>query len=238
MKTQITITISCPRCGSENIVRNGKKPNGKQLYRCQDCKRQFIADHEKVYKGTLSTISNQIRKMLVRGSGVRDIAIVLCVSVYKVLSTLAATEYDISPKKHYSKLEIDEFWTFVGKKANKQWLIYAYDRESREIVAYVMGDRSKKTAEKLREKLRGLGVTYGRIATDNWEAFIAAFDKNNTNAEHDIGKQYTNGIEGNNCLLRHRLRRVFRKTCCFSKMLLNHINAIEMTIFYLKFDKV
>jgi IS1 family transposase len=126
----------------------------------------------------------------------------------------------------------------VGSKANKQWMIYAYDRESKEIVAYVLGDRSIKTAERLREKLRGLGVTYDRIATDNWDAFISAFKKNLTNAPHDIGKEYTNGIEGNNCLLRHRMRRVFRKTCCFSKIITNHIKALEMTIFYLKFAVV
>ena len=117
-------------------------------------------------------------------------------------------------------------------------MIYAYDRETCDIVAYVLGNRDRKTADRLRKKLAELGVTYDRIATDNWDAFIAAFCKNLTNAEHDIGKQYTNGIEGNNCLLRHRLRRVFRKTCCFSKKLANHIKAIEMTIFYLKYHAV
>ena len=142
------------------------------------------------------------------------------------------------PKKHYACLEIDEFWTFVGSKANKQWLIYAYSRESNEIVAYVLGGRNVKTANKLRKKLKELGVTYDRIATDNWVAFIAAFKKNPAQAEHDIGKQYTNGIEGNNCLLRHRMRRVFRKTCCFSKIIANHIKALEMTIFYLKYGTV
>jgi transposase-like protein len=96
---KIQITIKCPKCGSTQIVRNGKKPNGKQLYKCHDCNRQFIADHEKTYKGTLSTIVNQIRIMLVRGSSIRDIAAVLCVSIYKVLTTLVETEYDISPKK-------------------------------------------------------------------------------------------------------------------------------------------
>jgi hypothetical protein len=38
--------------------------------------------------------------MLVRGSGIRDIAVVLCVSIYKVLATLVETSYDISPKKN------------------------------------------------------------------------------------------------------------------------------------------
>ena len=98
MKAQIS--IRCSVCGSEKVIRNGKKANGKQLYKCKECNRQFIADHDKTYKGTISTIVNQIRLMMVRGSGVRDIAIVLCVSIYKVLATLTETSYDISPKKN------------------------------------------------------------------------------------------------------------------------------------------
>ena len=58
--------------------------------------------------------------MPVRGSGIRDVATVLCISVYKVLITLAQTFYDISPKKHYSYLEIDEFWTYIASKSNKR----------------------------------------------------------------------------------------------------------------------
>ena len=42
---------------------------------------------------------------------------------------------------HYESLEVDEFWTFVGNKKNKHWLIYAYHRETGEIVAYVWGKR-------------------------------------------------------------------------------------------------
>jgi transposase-like protein len=41
----------------------------------------------------------QILLMMVRGSGVRDIATVLGVSIYKILSELTKTSYDISPKK-------------------------------------------------------------------------------------------------------------------------------------------
>lgn len=31
----VTQIISCYHCGSENIVKNGKAPNGKQKYLCQ-----------------------------------------------------------------------------------------------------------------------------------------------------------------------------------------------------------
>ena len=36
----VTITICCQHCGSEDLVRNGYAPNGKQRYRCKSCKRQ------------------------------------------------------------------------------------------------------------------------------------------------------------------------------------------------------
>ena len=97
---KVQILVKCSKCGSDKVKLNGKKANGKQLYKCKECNRQFIADHEKTYKGTISTIVNQIRLMMVRGSGVRDIAAVLCVSIYKVLATLTETSYNISPKKN------------------------------------------------------------------------------------------------------------------------------------------
>ncbi|MFJ1390825.1 IS1 family transposase, partial [Capnocytophaga canimorsus] len=42
-------------------------------------------------------------------------------------------------------------------------------------------------------------------------------------------------IEGNNTLLRHRIRRAVRKTCCFSKKFENHIKAFEIVFFYINF---
>ncbi|CEN50982.1 hypothetical protein CCAN11_2230012 [Capnocytophaga canimorsus] len=43
---------------------------------------------------------------------------------------------------------------------------------------------------------------------------------------HKVGKKYTTDIEGNNILLRHRIRRAVRKTCCFSKKFENHIKSL------------
>ena len=34
--------MKCPRCQSENIVRNGSIHNGKQKYACKECRRQFV----------------------------------------------------------------------------------------------------------------------------------------------------------------------------------------------------
>lgn len=32
-----TITHACPRCNSNNIIKNGRNVSGSQQYRCKDC---------------------------------------------------------------------------------------------------------------------------------------------------------------------------------------------------------
>ena len=41
------------------------------------------------------------------------------------------------------------------------------------------------------------------------------------------------GIEGNNCKIRHRIRRGFRRSCNFSKKIENHFKAFDLTFFYI-----
>lgn len=36
----VTITLQCPHCQSEKLVRNGQAPNGKQKYLCRARQRQ------------------------------------------------------------------------------------------------------------------------------------------------------------------------------------------------------
>jgi DNA-directed RNA polymerase subunit RPC12/RpoP len=36
----VTITLHCPHCGSDALVRDGHAPNGKQKYRCHSCGRR------------------------------------------------------------------------------------------------------------------------------------------------------------------------------------------------------
>ena len=130
------------------------------------------------------------------------------------MSVLVRSNNKVFPKQnHYDCLEVDEFWTFVGAKNNKVWLIYADNRETGEIVAYVWGKRNTNTAKMLRKKLDELNISFHTVYSDAWESFLNAFGNDNLIA----GRTHTIGIEGNNCRLRHRIRRAFRKICCFSK---------------------
>jgi hypothetical protein len=45
--------------------------------------------------------------------------------------------------------ELNECWTYVRKRSNKRWLWVALCRRTRQVVAFVIGDRSAKTCARL-----------------------------------------------------------------------------------------
>ena len=166
--------------------------------------------------------------MLLRNCGVRDIETILGVSRYSVLSCLRRSALLFKNRlqhSYYPSLQIDEFWTYVGKrKEGKVWLLYAYSPEFDEIVAYVTGNRSAKTVEKLYKELSIVEV--GEFCTDQWRAFQKVLPTE----KHRIGKENTKHIEGVNTSFRTRNRRLVRQTTCFSKSMKNHLLAINLMI--------
>ena len=56
--------ISCPHCGSISVVKTGKK-DGKQRYKCKDCKKYFIQASKTLFNNTRLTKSQWIE--LLRG---------------------------------------------------------------------------------------------------------------------------------------------------------------------------
>src|SRR5215469_14948630 len=102
---KIKIILYCPDCQSAKIKKNGKKSCKKQNYLCNNCGRQFIGDHALTYKGCHSNLIQKILLMLVRGIGIRDIAVIEQVSIKKVLSVLVNSNRIITPQQqHYDSL--------------------------------------------------------------------------------------------------------------------------------------
>jgi transposase-like protein len=95
--------ITCPRCSSRNIIKNGKKPNKKQNYLCKDCKRQFIIRY--TYKGCDRTKTELIIPMIINGSGIRDISRVLKISPFKIIKTIK--EYAKNLPESLSDIQVD-----------------------------------------------------------------------------------------------------------------------------------
>jgi insertion element IS1 protein InsB len=107
--------------------------------------------------------------------------------------------------------ELDEMWSYVGKKSNPRWLWHAIDRQSGKVLAYVFGRRKDEVFLQLKKLLEPFGIK--RYCTDGWGAYQRYLP-----AElHEIGKRKTQRIEQKHLRLRTRIKRLARKTICFSK---------------------
>ncbi len=132
--------------------------------------------------------------------------------------------------------EIDEMQSFVGKKANKQWIWIALDVNSRQIIAFHVGDRSGQSALALWKSIPQGYRKHARFYTDGWCAYEGVIPEK----QHRVvkkQKRITNHIERFNCTLRQRVSRLVRKSLSFSKKLANHIGAIKYFICHYNLDK-
>jgi insertion element IS1 protein InsB len=172
----VLIEVACPFCGSTDIVERGRSSKGKQRYGCRNeaCDHStFILDYS--YLGCLPDIKDRILDMALNASGIRDTARVLDISTGTVLSVLRSVESDFEsinrkvlekPDRHPFKAlitkvedaELDEMWSFVGKRSNQRWLWHAIDHKTGEILAYVFGRRKDEVFKKLRNLLMPFGI--------------------------------------------------------------------------------
>src|SRR5947207_9416950 len=89
----IFITVCCPHCQSEHIIKRGKTRRGTQRYLCQNtaCTTgSFLLDYRN--RGCLPEVKHTIIDMSLNASGIRDIARVLRISTDTVLSELKKKE--------------------------------------------------------------------------------------------------------------------------------------------------
>ena len=107
--------------------------------------------------------------------------------------------------------EIDEMWSFVQRKKEPRWLWHAIDHLSGQALAYVFGRRKDEVFLKLKALLEPFGIK--RYYTDYFGAYTRHLDPE----EHQPGKHNTQKIERKHLRLRTRIKRLTRKTICFSK---------------------
>jgi insertion element IS1 protein InsB len=125
--------------------------------------------------------------------------------------------------------EVDELWSFVGKKANPQWLWLALDADSRQVLAFHVGDRSRKSARQLWNKLPAAYRQHAMFHTDAYAPYGRVIPQARHRAVTKAARK-TNHVERFNGTLRQRLSRLVRSALSFSKSLTNHIGAIRYFI--------
>jgi insertion element IS1 protein InsB len=100
-----------------------------------------------------------------------------------------------------SKPQDDEIWSFIASKENKQWVWIAIDVNTKQVIAFYVGDRSASSA---RELWRPIPPTYRACATFYTDG-LAAYKSVLPVEKHKVcakSSGHTNIIERFNCTLR------------------------------------
>ncbi|MGL4749438.1 MAG: IS1 family transposase [Shewanella sp.] len=229
-----SIIVRCPRCQSALVYRHGQSPKGHDRFRCRDCHRVFQLDYS--YEARKPGIKEQITEMAFNGAGVRDTARTLKVGINTVIRTLKnslARRITSSPVAHADVAligELDEKWSFIGSKARQHWLWYAYNTKMGGVLTYTFGPRTDATCRELLALLTPFNI--GMLTTDEWGNYARELPKE----KHLTGKIFTQRIERNNLTLRTRIKRLARRTICFSRSVELHEKVIgafiEQYMFY------
>jgi len=127
--------------------------------------------------------------------------------------------------------ELDEQWSFVGNKSNQRWLWHAVDHATNTVLAYVLGKRKDIVFQELKALLAPFNIS--RYYTDDWGAYERHIDP----AKHEIGKTNTQKIERKNLNFRTWIKRLARRTICFSKSETMHDIVIGLLINKVEFGR-
>jgi insertion element IS1 protein InsB len=231
---------ACPQCGSPWFKRNGHIHTGKQNHRCKRCGRAFVLNPE----NTVITEEQRrlIERLLVERISLRGICRAMGVGLRWLLHFMgecirAAPDHLYvqwtagAPVVILQRLEaeLDELWSFVGKKANRQWVWIAMEASTRQVIAFHVGDRSQDSAEQLWANLPAVYREQAIFYTDQYTVCKGVIPPAQHCAISKLARK-TNHVERFNCTLRQRVSRLVRSTLSFSKNLANHIGAIKYFI--------
>jgi IS1 family transposase len=192
------------------------------------------------YRAYQAGIKEQVVEMAINGSGIRDTARVLKIDKNTLISTLkkATTLVQVNPKlselnadgglevrlEAACEVEMDEQWSYVGDKSNQRWLWYAVDHATNTVLAYLFGKRKDEVFKELKTLLHPFDIA--RYYTDDWDAYQRHLEAD----KNEVDKRNTQKIERKNLNFRTWIKRLTRKTICFSKLELMHNTVIGLLI--------
>jgi len=110
---------------------------------------------------------------------------------------------------------------------------YAIDHNTREILAFVFGKRELKGKNEAFFELKTLLEPFG--ITTFFTDGLSTYERNLAGFKHIISKKNTQCIERKNLTLRTRIKRLCRKTICYSKYKDMHDIVIGLVINILEF---
>jgi len=112
----------------------------------------------------------------------------------------------------------------VGSKKVPRWLWHGIDRKTGKVLAYVFGRRQYEVFGHLKKLLELFEIQ--KYCPDGY----GSYERNLPQDKHEIRKRKTQRIERKHLRLRTRIKRLQRKTICFSKIKEMHDIVIGLFI--------
>jgi insertion element IS1 protein InsB len=192
----------------------GLQKNGLQKYYCRPCNKYQQAAYR--YRAYHTDTIKMIPKLLCESVGIRGIGRILQIATGTVLRKIKQIANAIAKPPiplNRPAFEMDELRTFLGHKGNEYWIAYAICPDTKAVIDFTVGKRSKRTLKMVVNTLLLSGV--GLIKTDKLNIYQSLIPAK----RHCQDIYGTNHIERHNLNLRTHLKRLGRRTICFSKSL-------------------
>ncbi len=190
---------ACPRCKSQNLVKNGTRQSGDQSFQCGGCdafftassngeypKHRFDADTMKLcvlwyFRYPLS-YRNVAEMMAIRGIEVSHQSIYRWVG--KLGKEFGEKARNLHGKKRTVSWYVDE--TYIKVKGQWKYLYRVVDRNGEILDVMLSAHRSKKAVKRFfKQTMKRLGVKPKRVYTDKNSAYIEP-TKDDLEAKHGI----------------------------------------------------
>ena len=202
--------MNCRFCKG-TCQKAGRQKNGTQKLYCRGCGKYS----QVVYRYIACKQDNiaMIKRLVCESAGIRSIGRILQIGINTVVRRIVKMAGSMVAPEHgqSAAFEVDELWTYIGRKENEYWIAYALNRQTRQVVDFVIGKRTKATLKELIDRL--LLSNLKIIRTDRLTIYPRIIPK----AIHRSGSYYINRIERKNLSIRTHLKRLSRRTICFNR---------------------
>ena len=203
--------MKCKHCNQGVCIKHGIR-NGKQRYRCKLCKRTSLLIYH--YTGAEPESSDRIICGIKNGLGLRNLSRVLRIATSTIIRRIKNIGSRIVKPRIFcdnQNFEMDEMYTFIGRKDDEHWIFYAIEQKSKQVIDFVVGRRTSENAKKVIGQI--LNYSPSRIYTDRLNLYPKLIPR----TIHSQRLYGTNHIERNNLTIRTNLKRLQRKTIAYSK---------------------
>ena len=218
--------VQCIYCNN-HCIKKGLYRQVQKFY-CKQCKKYQRLKY--TYRLTSKTDDHNIALLTKECMSISSISRYLLMPKTTVCRRILRLSKSIHPpavQETNQVYEVDEMYVLLSKKnAAQTYVSYALNKLSKIVIGFVIGGRRKEIIGKLITNL--LALNPRKIYTDGLNIYPSLIPP----IIHRCFRYKTNTIERNNLSIRNSLKRLSRKTICFSRSALMLEACLKILFWY------